>query len=157
VRTLLPVRGLLKTIRFQDAESFSGGERIVTPVTSVLRIDGHARGIRDWIPPEVTVVEVHLTAVHLDYPRRPPSLGRLERDDFRSNFERWASLVRTGCDLTVAAATVADESFRMMLDREMLYSPVVKADLVRNLSYGKDRVFVRFCVHDARGDVMFTC
>ena len=127
------------------------------PPAPVVRIDGRARGIRDWIPPEVTVVEVHLTAVHLDYPQRPPSLGRSTRDELRANFERWASLVRVGCDLTVAAVTVADEAFRMMLDYEMLYSPVVRADLVRNLSYGNDRVHVRFCVHDNRGNIMFTC
>jgi|WetSurSiteA1Bulk_404760.scaffolds.fasta_scaffold19581_2 hypothetical protein len=83
---------------------------------------------------------------YLDYPKGLTRTGKIERERFKARFTEWADMIRDGKDLALSAVIVGGEAFWNLLDYDMLYPRVIMAELRKNLSYGKDNVFVRFHV-----------
>ena len=111
------------------------------PRTATLRGDGQIIGRYQWPKANVATVDAYF-----DFPRGLSPTLKSTKDTFKSRFEQWVVEVRRGMDLGVAAAMVGGQHFWNMLDSDMLYPRTIKAELVKNLSYGPDTVFVRFHV-----------
>ena len=112
------------------------------PRTATLRGDGQIIGRYQWPKDNVVTVDAYL-----DFPNGLSPTSKTAKDNFKSLFEQWVVEIRRGMDLGVAATMVGGTSFWNMLDNDMLYPRMIKTDLVKNLSYGPDTVFVRFHVH----------
>jgi len=106
-------------------------------LNTIHKVIGHYQ----WPKTSATIVNAYL-----DFPRGLTPTGKTAKDDFKSTFEQWAVEVRRGMDLSVAATMIGGTNFWNMLDSDMLYPRTIKAELVKNLSYGEDTVFVRFHV-----------
>lgn len=111
------------------------------PRIATLRENGQIIGRYQWPKDDITTVDAYF-----DFPRGLTPTGKTAKDNFKSLFEQWAVEVRRGMDLGVAATMIGGTNFWDMLDNEMLYPRTIKAELVKNLSYGEDNVFVRFHV-----------
>ena len=111
------------------------------PRTATLRDNGQIISRYEW--PKTNVPTVN---AYFDFPRGLSPTSKTAKDAFKSLFEQWVVEIRQGIDLGVAATMVGGTSFWNMLDSDMLYPRTIKAELVKNLSYGKDNVFVQFHV-----------
>jgi hypothetical protein len=111
------------------------------PKTATLRGDGKILGRYQWPKDNVATVDAYF-----DFPNGLTPTGKTAKDAFKSLFEQWVVEIRRGMDLGVAASMVGGTHFWNMLDSDMLYPRTIKAELVKNLSYGEDTVFVRFHV-----------
>lgn len=131
------------------------------PLTVTLRCDGQIIDRYQW--PKASV----LTTVdaYFDFPRGLSPTSKIARNAFKAMFEQWVVEIRRGMDLSLAATMVGGSNFWNMLDMDMLYPRTIKAELVKNLSYGSDTVFVQFHVRNpptktgrTRGDnIWFSC
>jgi hypothetical protein len=117
--------------------------RLATPRPKIatLRGDGKILGRYQWPKDNVVTVDAYF-----DFPHGLTPTGKTAKDAFKSLFEQWVVEIRRGGDLGVAASMVGGTHFWNMLDNDMLYPRTIKAELVKNLSYGEDTVFVRFHV-----------
>lgn len=131
------------------------------PLTATLRGDGQIIGRYQWPKSSVaTTVDAYF-----DFPRDLLGAGKSAKNAFKALFEQWAVEIRQGMNLEVAAIMVGGTVFWNTLDMNMLYPRTIKAELVKNLSYGSDNVFVRFHVRNpptktgrTRGnDIWFSC
>lgn len=131
------------------------------PLTATLRCDGQIIGRHQW--PKTSVVTT--VDAYFDFPRGLSPTSKTAKNAFKALFEQWAVEIRQGMDLSVAATMIGGSNFWNMLDSDMLYPRTIKAELIKNLSYGSDKVFVQFHVRNpptktgrTRGDnIWFSC
>lgn len=143
-----------------EGESPQSANPMLRLTTSILKIDGRVAEIYDWPSPGVAIVDAYL-----DYPQGLSTTVKSTRDEFQTMFEQWVSEIRNGKDLALSATMIGGHHFWNILDTQMLYPRVIKAELLKNLSYGKDSVFVRFHVRNpptktgrTRGEnIWFSC
>ena len=123
------------------------------PNTATLRADGRIIGRYQWPKSGTNVVEAYF-----DFPSSLLPAGKTAKNAFKSMFEQWAVEVRRGMDLSIAATMIGGSYFWNMLHHDMLYPRTIESELVKNLSYGEDTVFVRFHVlKPSSNDVWFSC
>ncbi len=111
------------------------------PRTATLRGDGQIIGRYQWPKDNAIAVDAYF-----GFPRGLSPTSKTAKNAFKSLFEQWVVEIRRGIDLSIAATMVGGINFWNMLNSDMLYPRTIKAELVKNLSFDPDTVFVRFHV-----------